>query len=91
MVVGIRQTIRGDQGGQRQLNPRVHSDGVQGDNNNQENNSQGKPGAYLKQFRSAFFSGEAPSTSAIIRSKKLLPGSEVMRIFSQSDTTVVPP
>ena len=34
---------------------------------------------------------EAPSTSAIIRSKKLLPGSEVIRIFSQSDTMVVPP
>ena len=26
-----------------------------------------------------------------MRSRKLLPGSEVMRIFSQSDTTVVPP
>ena len=37
------------------------------------------------------FFREAPSTSAIIRSRKLLPGSEVMRIFSQSDTTVVPP
>ena len=33
----------------------------------------------------------APSTRAIIRSRKLLPGSEVMRIFSQSDTSVVPP
>ena len=37
------------------------------------------------------FLREAPSTSAIIRSRKLLPGSEVMRIFNQSDTTVVPP
>ena len=34
---------------------------------------------------------EAPSTRAIMRSRKLLPGSEVMRILSQSDTTVVPP
>ena len=37
------------------------------------------------------FLREAPSTSAIIRSRKLLPASEVMRIFSQSDTMVVPP
>ena len=37
------------------------------------------------------FFREAPSTRAIMRSRKLLPGSEVMRIFSQSDTTVVPP
>ena len=37
------------------------------------------------------FFREAPSTSAIIRSRKLLPGSEVMRIFNQSETTVVPP
>ena len=37
------------------------------------------------------FFREAPSTRAIMRSRKLLPGSEVMRIFSQSDTIVVPP
>ena len=37
------------------------------------------------------FLREAPSTSAIIRSRKLLPASEVIRIFSQSDTIVVPP
>ena len=37
------------------------------------------------------FLREAPSTSAIIRSRKLFPGSEVIFIFSQSDTTVVPP
>ena len=37
------------------------------------------------------FLRDAPSTSAIMRSRKLLPGSEVMRIFSQSETTVVPP
>ena len=37
------------------------------------------------------FLRDAPSTSAIIRSRKLLPGSEVMRIFSQSETMVVPP
>ena len=34
---------------------------------------------------------EAPSTRAIILSRKDSPGLEVMRIFSQSDTTVVPP
>ena len=37
------------------------------------------------------FLREAPSTSAIILSRKDSPGLEVMRIFSQSDTTVVPP
>ena len=34
---------------------------------------------------------DAPSTSEIILSKKDWPGSEVIRIFNQSDTTVVPP
>ena len=34
---------------------------------------------------------DAPSTSEIILSKKEWPGSEVIRIFNQSDTTVVPP
>ncbi len=37
------------------------------------------------------FLREAPSTRAIMRSRKLSPGSDVMRTFSQSDTTVVPP
>ena len=37
------------------------------------------------------FFRDAPSTSAIMRSRKLLPGSDVMRILSQSDTMVVPP
>ena len=37
------------------------------------------------------FLREAPSTNAIMRSRKLLPASEVMRIFNQSDTMVVPP
>ncbi len=33
----------------------------------------------------------APSTSAIIRSMKVAPGSAVMRTTSQSETTCVPP
>ncbi len=33
----------------------------------------------------------APSTMAIIRSRKVFPGSAVMRTLIQSDTTVVPP
>ncbi len=37
------------------------------------------------------FCRSAPSTSAIMRSRKLFPGSAVTRITSQSDTTVVPP
>ena len=37
------------------------------------------------------FLRDAPSTNAIMRSRKLLPASEVIRIFSQSDTIVVPP
>ena len=37
------------------------------------------------------FLREAPSTRAIILSRKDSPGLEVMRIFSQSDTTLVPP
>ena len=37
------------------------------------------------------FLRDAPSTRAIMRLRKLLPGSDEMRIFSQSDTTVVPP
>ena len=45
----------------------------------------------LRAISLGVFFREAPSTRAIIRSRKLLPGSEVIRIFSQSDTTVVPP
>ncbi len=37
------------------------------------------------------FCRSAPSTSAIIRSRKLFPGSAVMRITNQSETMVVPP
>ena len=37
------------------------------------------------------FRRSAPSTSLIIRSIKVLPGSAVMRTTSQSDTTIVPP
>ncbi len=37
------------------------------------------------------FCRSAPSTSAIMRSRKLFPGSAVTRITSQSETTVVPP
>ena len=37
------------------------------------------------------FFREALSTRAIIRSRKLFPGSEVIFTLSQSDTTVVPP
>lgn len=37
------------------------------------------------------FCRDAPSTSAIIRSMKVSPGLEVMRITSQSESTRVPP
>ena len=37
------------------------------------------------------FCRSAPSISAIMRSTKLEPGATVMRIFSQSDSTCVPP
>ena len=37
------------------------------------------------------FCREAPSTSAIMRSRKVLPGSEVISTWMQSDSTFVPP
>ena len=45
----------------------------------------------LRAISLGVFLRDAPSTSAIIRSRKLSPASEVIRIFSQSDTIVVPP
>ena len=45
----------------------------------------------LRAISFGVFCLDAPSTRAIILSRKELPGSAAIFIFSQSDTTVVPP
>ena len=56
---GNQTNHQGDQGGQRQLNPAIHSDGVQGDNDNQKNDGQGDQKGAQGDFVGGLFPGGA--------------------------------
>ena len=56
---GDQTNHQGNQGGQRQLNPAIHADGIQGDNHDQENDGQGNQKRAQCDFVGRFFAGGA--------------------------------
>ena len=56
---GDQTNHQGNQGGQRQLNPTIHPDGIQGDNYDQEDDGQGDEERAQRNFVGRFFPGGA--------------------------------
>ncbi len=90
MVVGIRQTIRAISVEVWSCTPEYSAIGYNVTMTIRKNNGERHQQCVQRDLIGRFC-GKRPPTRAIMRSRKLSPGSDVMRTFSQSDTTVVPP